>query len=171
MGDALERFADRLERAVDVIGRATAWLALALVLLMSANVLLRYLFRTGSVWSQELEWHLMVPLTLFGMSYGILRDGHLRVDLLYVRLGERARLWVDFVSAALLALVAVATFWLSLGYVGQSASIGEQSPDPGGLPYRYVLKAFIPLGFGLLALLGLAQSLKLGLRLVRRPPA
>jgi len=165
----LARFADRLERAVELIGRASAWLALALVLLMSANVLLRYLFRVGSVWSQELEWHLMVPLVLFGMSYGILKDGHLRVDILYVRFGARRRLWIDFVSAVLLMLVALAVLWLSLGYVEQSASIGERSPDPGGLPYLYLLKAFIPMGFGVLALLGLAQSLKLGLQLRAGP--
>jgi TRAP-type mannitol/chloroaromatic compound transport system permease small subunit len=166
---ALARFADRLERAVELIGRVSAWLGLALVLLMAANVLLRYLFRIGSVWSQELEWHLMVPLVLFGMSYGILKDGHLRVDILYVRFGPRARLWIDFASAVLLALVALATLWLSLGYVEQSASINERSPDPGGLPYLYALKAIIPAGFGVLALLGVAQSLKLGLQLLTRP--
>lgn len=163
----LSRFADRLERAVEVIGRVSAWLGLALVLLMAANVLLRYLFRIGSVWSQELEWHLMVPLVLFGMSYGILKDGHLRVDILYVKFGARARLWVDFVSAVLLMLVAVATFLLSLPYVEQA--FGEVSNDPGGLPYRWVLKAFIPAGFIVLALLGFAQSLKLGLKLRSAP--
>src|SRR5688572_18774341 len=116
----LERLAERLERAVEIVGRVTAWLALALVLLMAANVLLRYLFRIGSVWSQELEWHLMVPLVLFGMSYGILRDGHLRVDILYVRFGARRRLWIDFVAAVLLMLVAAVTVWLSLPYVEQA---------------------------------------------------
>jgi TRAP-type mannitol/chloroaromatic compound transport system permease small subunit len=85
-----------------------------------------------------------------------------------VKFGARARLWVDFVSAVLLMLVALATLVLSLRYVEQSASIGESSPDPGGLAYRYVLKAFIPVGFGVLTLLGLAQSLKLGLRLLGR---
>jgi TRAP-type mannitol/chloroaromatic compound transport system permease small subunit len=163
----LEKFADRLERAVDFIGRVTAWLGLALVLLMAANVLLRYLFRIGSVWSQELEWHIMVPLVLFGMSYGILKDGHLRVDILYVRFGARRRLWIDFASAVLLTLVAAATVWLSLPYVEQA--FGEVSNDPGGLPYRWILKAFIPAGFAVLALLGLAQSLKLGLQLRRGP--
>jgi TRAP-type mannitol/chloroaromatic compound transport system permease small subunit len=165
----IEKFADRLERAVDLIGRVSAWLALALVLLMATNVLLRYLFRIGSVWSQELEWHLMVPLVLFGMSYGILKDGHLRVDILYVRFGPRTRLWIDFASAVLLMLVALATLLLSLRYVEQSSSIGERSPDPGGLPYLYLLKALIPVGFGVLTLLGLAQSLKLGSRLGVRP--
>jgi TRAP-type mannitol/chloroaromatic compound transport system permease small subunit len=166
---ALARFAGRLERAVEVIGRVSAWLSLALVLLMSANVLLRYLFRIGSVWSQELEWHMMVPLVLFGMSYGILKDGHLRVDILYVKFRPRTRLWIDFASAALLMLVALATTWLSIGYVEQSASIHERSPDPGGLPYLYLLKALIPVGFAVLALLGFAQTLKLGLGLLTRP--
>ncbi len=165
----IEKFAERLERAVDLIGRVSAWLGLALVLLMATNVLLRYLFRIGSVWSQELEWHLMVPLVLFGMSYGILKDGHLRVDILYVRFGPRTRLWIDFASAVLLMLVALATLLLSLRYVEQSSSIGERSPDPGGLPYLYLLKALIPVGFGVLTLLGLAQSLKLGSRLGVRP--
>src|SRR5512134_2467951 len=146
--NTLAKLADRLERAVELIGRATAWLGLALVLLMAANVLLRYLFRIGSVWSQELEWHLMVPLVLFGMSYGILKDGHLRVDILYVKFGARTRLWVDFVAAVLLMLVALATFWLSLPYVEQA--FGEVSNDPGGLPYRWILKAFIPAGFAVL---------------------
>jgi TRAP-type mannitol/chloroaromatic compound transport system permease small subunit len=167
---AFERLADRLERVVDLIGRATAWLALALVLLMAANVLLRYLFRVGAVWAAELEWHLLVPLALFGMSYGILKDGHLRVDILFVRLGARTRLRIEFVSALLLAAVAAVTLLLSLGYVEQSYVIREESGDPGGLPYRYVLKAFIPAGFAVLTLLGVAQSLKLGLRLLRRRP-
>lgn len=166
----LQRFADRLERAVDVVGRVTAWLGLALVLVMSANVLLRYLFRIGAVWAQEVEWHLMVPLVLFGMSYGILKDGHLRVDILYVRFGARTRLWIEFVSAVLLMLVALAVFWLSLGYVEQSSSINERSPDPGGLPYLYLLKALIPAGFAVLAVLGLAQSLKFAAQLMRGAP-
>ena len=169
MMNALQRLAGWLERAVDVIGRASAWIALALVLLMAGNVLLRYLFRIGSVWSQELEWHLMVPLVLFGMSYGILKDGHLRVDIFYVGFGPRTRLWIDFAAAVLLALVASAVLWLSLAYVEQSASIGERSPDPGGLSHLYVLKAFIPVGFAVLALLGVAQALRLGATLIAGP--
>ena len=56
-----------IERAVDLIGRATSWIALAIVVLMATNVVLRYLFSYGTVWAQELEWHLLAPLILFGL--------------------------------------------------------------------------------------------------------
>ncbi|MFO0463626.1 MAG: TRAP transporter small permease subunit, partial [Burkholderiales bacterium] len=65
-----------IERAVDLIGRATSWLALVIIVLMATNVVLRYLFSYGSVWAQELEWHLLAPLILFGMSYALLHGEH-----------------------------------------------------------------------------------------------
>ena len=64
-------WARSIDRCVDRIGRAASWLALAIVVLMATNVLLRYLFSIGSVWAQELEWHLLAPLVLFGMTYAL----------------------------------------------------------------------------------------------------
>lgn len=139
-----------IERFVDVVGEWTSWLALAIVALMATNVLLRYLFRTGSVWSQELEWHLLVPLVLFGMSYAMRHGSHVRVDILYARFGERTKVYVDLLSAALCLALSVIVIGLSLHYVEQSYVIGEQSQDPGGLPYRFLLKGLIPVGFALL---------------------
>ena len=52
----------RIERVVDLVGEWTSWISLVIVALMATNVLLRYLFHTGSVWSQELEWHLLVQI-------------------------------------------------------------------------------------------------------------
>ena len=61
---------------------------------MGGNVLLRYVFNTGSVWSQELEWHLMAPICLFGMSYALRHGEHVRVDVLVcVVLAEATRTW------------------------------------------------------------------------------
>jgi TRAP-type mannitol/chloroaromatic compound transport system permease small subunit len=151
--------AHRIEAFVDAVGRATSWIALAIVLVMATNVLLRYLLRIGSVWSQELEWHLLVPLVLFGMSYAMRHGEHVRIDIVYARLGARGRARVDLVSALLTGAIALGIAWLSLKYVGQSWSIGEQSSDPGGLPFRYLLKALIPAGFVLLALQALATGL------------
>jgi TRAP-type mannitol/chloroaromatic compound transport system permease small subunit len=159
------RLHDRLEAVVDAVGRATSWLSLAIVLVMATNVLLRYLFRTGSVWSQELEWHLLVPLVLVGMSYALRHGEHVRVDILYARFGARGQAQVDLLSALLTVAVALAILWLSLKYVGQAFEIGEKSADPGGLPYRWALKALIPAGFGLLALQGVAAALAAGARL------
>ena len=148
-----------IERFVDVVGEWISWLALVIVALMATNVLLRYLFRTGSVWSQELEWHLLVPLILFGMSYALRHGDHVRVDILYARFAERAKIYVDLLSALLCFGLSVIVIWLSVQYVEQSYVIGEQSQDPGGLPYRFLLKALIPTGFALLLLQSIASAL------------
>ena len=145
----------RIERVVDAVGAATAWISLVIVGLMATNVLLRYLFSVGSVWSQELEWHLLVPLVLFGMSYTLRHGDHVRVDILYAKFSDRTRVIVDLVSALLSAAISVIVIWLSIKYVQQAYVIGEGSPDPGGIPYRYIIKSLIPIGFALL----LAQSI------------
>lgn len=117
---------------------------------MATNVLLRYGFSFGSVWAQELEWHLLAPLILFGMSYAMLHGEHVRVDVLYANFGERQKLWIEVLSQLICILVSVAIIWFSVKYVQQAYVIDERSPDPGGLTHRWVLKALIPLGFALL---------------------
>jgi TRAP-type mannitol/chloroaromatic compound transport system permease small subunit len=154
-GEAAGGFRARIDRLTDGVGRWVSWLALAIIALMATNVLLRYLFSVGSVWSQELEWHLLVPLILFGMSYALRHGEHVRVDIVYSRMTGRAKGIVDLVSALLGMAISVLIIWFSLHYVEQSYVISEQSQDPGGLPYRFLLKGLIPVGFALL----LAQSL------------
>jgi TRAP-type mannitol/chloroaromatic compound transport system permease small subunit len=149
----------RIERFTDLTGRATSWLVLVIVALMATNVLLRYLFSYGSVWAQELEWHLLAPLILFGMSYALLHGEHVRVDVLYANFSPRKKLYVDLLSAVLSMAVSLIIIALSVKYVQQSWVIGEQSADPGGLPYRWALKALIPLGFLFLILQSLALAL------------
>jgi TRAP-type mannitol/chloroaromatic compound transport system permease small subunit len=147
----------RIEKLVDLAGRAASWLALAIVLLMAANVILRYLFSVGSVWAQELEWHLLAPLILFVIAWGLQQGEHVRVDVVYTHFSPRTKEWVNLASALLCLAIAGLVIWLSLRYVEQSWSIGEKSSDPGGLPYRWLLKALIPLGFVLLVLQSLAE--------------
>lgn len=149
----------RIERVIDIFGVCTSWVSAAIVALMATDVLLRYLFSTGSVWSQELEWHLLVPLILFGMSYALRHGTHVRVDILYTRFPDRAKTVVDLVSALLTAAIALLVIWFSLHYVQQSYVIDEGSPDPGGIPHRYILKALIPIGFVFLFAQGIASAL------------
>jgi TRAP-type mannitol/chloroaromatic compound transport system permease small subunit len=154
----LEALAARIDTAIDVIGRITAWSTFTLVLVMATNVLLRYLFSTGSVWAQELEWHLMAPICLFGMSYALRHGEHVRVDVVYGGFSPRTRRIVDLVAAILAIIVSVLVIRLSWNYVGQSWAIGEASANPGGIPYRYLLKALIPIGFVLLAVQSVAEA-------------
>ncbi|MDP2677622.1 MAG: TRAP transporter small permease subunit [Rhodoferax sp.] len=150
-----------IEALIDHIGKLTAWLALAMISLVAVNVLLRYAFSLGSVWAQELEWHLLAALILLGMSHALQRGDNVRVDLFYVRYGTRTTFVVDVVSVLLIMVVALLFVALSLGYVGQSYAINEQSPDPGGIPFRWVVKGLIPLGYCLLVLQSAGQLMRI----------
>lgn len=148
-----------IERFTDVVGQWTSWLALVIVVLMATNVLLRYAFSVGSVWAQELEWHLLAPLILFGMSYALRHGEHVRVDIVYGRFPNRVKTIVDLISALLTIAISFLVIWFSLNYVNQAYVIDEGSPDPGGLPHRFLLKALIPLGFALLLVQSIASAL------------
>ncbi|MBP7065493.1 MAG: TRAP transporter small permease subunit [Ferrovibrio sp.] len=139
---------------------------------MAFNVLLRYGFHTGSVAMQELEWHLMAPVSLLCMAYAIKHEGHVRVDILYGRFSPHWQRIIEFISCLCAVALCAIIIKLSYGYVEQSYRIGEGSPDPGGLPYRFILKSMIPAGFTLLLLQSLAASLRaLIVLLGGEPPA
>jgi len=142
----------RIEALIDLVGQATLYLALAMIGLVAANVLLRYAFSFGSVWSQELEWHLLATVILLGMSYSLQRGDNVRVDVFYADFKPRTKFYVNVFSGLLQLAIALLFIKLSLAYVGQSYAIGETSADPGGIPFRWAIKGLIPVGFGLLAL-------------------
>ena len=157
---APDKVAHGIDRFIDSVGRVTAWSSFALALVMGGNVLLRYVFNTGTVWSQELEWHLMAPICLFGMSYALRHGEHVRVDVLYASFSQRAKDLVEVITALLAMALSVIVIYLSINYVNQSWSIGEGSANPGGIPARYVIKAMIPVGFALFFLQSLAQGIR-----------
>ena len=94
----MKKLADRLEAVTDLFGQVAAFATLALVLLVASNVLLRYFFRAGSVWSQELEWHLLAPIALLGIPYALMQGDYVRVDVLYDRFSDRTRLILDILA-------------------------------------------------------------------------
>lgn len=166
-GSVAARFVAAVDRAVEAAGRAASWLSLAICVLMAVGVLLRYAFSIGSVWAQELEWHLLAPLVLFGMTYALQKGDHVRVDVLYARYGARAQAAVDLLSALLAVAMAALVIRYSIQFVHQSYAIGEISSDPGGLTHRWLLKALIPVGFALFGLQAAAQGVEAALRLRR----
>jgi TRAP-type mannitol/chloroaromatic compound transport system permease small subunit len=161
---AADRVVGAIERAVDAVGRGAAWLTLAIVVLMATDVLLRYGFSLGSVWAQELEWHLLAPLVLAGMTYALQKGDHVRVDIFYARYTPRTQALVDALSALLAVAFALLVIRYSLRFVAQSYAVNEISSDPGGLTHRWVLKALIPAGFALFALQAVAQAVQAALR-------
>ena len=149
-----------LDQIVAHLGKATAWLTLLLVFLVAGDVLFRYVWHISSVAEQEFEWHVLAVIALFGASYTLQQGDHVRVDIFYERYSPRVKRWMDVLLPALfivptMLFIAI----LSLQFVGMSWEIKESSPDPGGLPGRYLIKTFVPLGFFLVALQGIAMTL------------
>ena len=161
MKQAMAALMGGIESLIDLVGKATLWVALAMIGLVALNVLLRYAFSFGSVWAQELEWHLLAALILLGMSYALQRGDNVRVDLFYANYSARKKFVVDVVSVLLMLVVALIFIKLSIAYVGQAWAIGEKSPDPGGIPWRWAVKSLIPLGFILLALQSVGALIRL----------
>jgi TRAP-type mannitol/chloroaromatic compound transport system permease small subunit len=157
------RFADYIERFSELTGRLISWLVLAMALIIGYDVAMRYLFQSGSVALQELEWHLFALVFLFGAAYTLKHDDHVRVDIFYRSrcMGPRRRAAVDLLGS-LLFLIPFCLLVISgsLPFVENAYAMAESSPDPGGLPARWLLKAAIPLGFSLLLLQGLALAIR-----------
>jgi TRAP-type mannitol/chloroaromatic compound transport system permease small subunit len=152
-----------IERFIEVTGRWVAWLVIAMVLLICYDVAMRYIFQQGSVALQELEWHLFALVFLLGGAYTLKHDEHVRVDILYRSrfVSDKGRAWIDVIGTLLfLVPFCVLILITSWPFVENAFYYQEGSPDPGGLPYRFVLKGAILLGFSLMLLQGLAMLLK-----------
>lgn len=157
--------ADAVDRLNTRLGTLLRWLALLMVLMGAYNAVARYLTRYAGVALSsnalfEAQWYLFSLIFLLGAAYGLKVDAHVRVDVLYSRLGERGRGWIDLLGTLLFLLpFAVLMLWVSFPTVRNSWVIREVSPDPGGLP-RWPIKAVILLSFALLLLQGLAQVVR-----------
>lgn len=150
-----------IDSIIRVIGKMVSWLSLLLVLVIVIDVAMRYLFSITSAASFELEWHLFAVIFLLGSAYALQKDRHVRVDVFYQRFSEKTKAWVNLTGAVLLLLpFCFIAFWESLSFVASAYRLGETSPDPGGLPARFIIKAAIPAGFGLLGLQGISEILK-----------
>ncbi|MEY2730511.1 MAG: TRAP transporter small permease subunit [Betaproteobacteria bacterium] len=148
----MQKAVEAIEAFIDGVGKLTLWITLLMIGLVATNVLLRYSMSVGSVWAQELEWHLLAALILLGICYALQRGDNVRVDVFYAGYSARRKYIVDLVSLALLLAVSLLFIKISVPYVMQSYVISEGSADPGGIAYRWVIKAFIPLGYVLVAL-------------------
>ena len=146
------RLADGIDWFIDLVGRTISWLALAVAIVMGINVFLRYGFSLGWIWAQELEWHLLVPLTLVGMSYALRHGEHVRVDVLFANFSDRTKHAINVISAVIAMIFSALVIWLSLGLcravlgdgrrLAQSRRHARALPHEGDDPAR--LRAAVP---------------------------
>lgn len=155
------RISGTLDGLLGGIGYAFSWLWLAVVAVILVAVIGRYFFGMGTILMEEIEWHVAGAAWLVGLSYTLVHDAHVRVDVLHERFPLKAQVWIELLGILLLLMpflvIAIDT---SLPYFWSSYLQGEESQAPAGLPARWVLKFFLPLSFALLFLAALSRLLK-----------
>lgn len=152
-----------IDNITEWVGKATSWLVLAMVLLICYDVAMRYLFQQGSVALQELEWHLFALIFLLGSAYTLKHDEHVRVDILYQSrfVSDKQRALINILGTLFFLLpFCILILISSWPFVENAFYYNEGSPDPGGLPYRFLLKGSLLVAFGLLVLQGFSGLLK-----------
>jgi TRAP-type mannitol/chloroaromatic compound transport system permease small subunit len=145
------KFADVIDTIIRGIGHVIMWTNLVLIAVIILQVILRYGFGRGLVILEELQWHLYALGIMFGASYALTLDSHIRVDIVHARLSEKWRYrWDLFGIIFLLLPFAIVIFHQSLDFVQESWRVNERSDAPLGLPWRWAIKSVIPISFGLL---------------------
>ena len=150
-----------IDRLTKKIGFITAILALLLALLIGYDAFMRYLFSGGSIALQEMEWHIFDVIFLFGLSYALKHDKHVRVDILFVNYSKETKAIVQILSMLFL-LIPFSLYFLNGAYdmTLQSYLQDEVSSDPGGLKYRFVIKGLLFFAFILLMLQAISEIIK-----------
>ena len=141
----LEKITDKI---IDFVGNITAVLLILMILNVAYDVFMRYVFHNSSIAMQELEWHLFAVIMLYGTGYALRHNAHVRVDFLYDRFSPKKKAWVNILGTLFFLLpLALLIIYGSYEYVMDSYTTHEISEDPGGLPYRWIIKAQIPFAF------------------------
>lgn len=158
----------RIDSINEKVGYFVSWATLVLVIVTFVDVVMRYLFNTSYVFTQELEWHVFAFIFLMGAGYTLKIDGHVRVEVFYGRLSKKGKAWINLVGVLFFLIPSCYLFIkTSIPFVVKSFQIMEASPDPGGIPFRFILKSCIPAGYALILLQGVSLGINSLLDLVR----
>lgn len=156
----LLRLSGLIDRLNTVIGRAVIWLVLVMTLVSSSNAIIRYTFNSSSNAWLEIQWYLFSAVFLLCAGYTLLNNEHIRIDVIAGRFSRRTQTWIEVIGGIFFLLpMAALIMWLSWPIFVGSLFSGEMSSDAGGL-VRWPAKLLIPVGFALLCLQGLSETIK-----------
>jgi tripartite ATP-independent transporter DctM subunit len=165
-----QKLAVLIDNGVKGAGNIVMWANLLLVLAIVSQVAMRYLLNQNYPKLDEIQWHFYGLVTMIGISYALVTDSHVRVDLLHMQLSRRAQRVIEVIGILAL-LVPFIYLMIDQGYdyFYESWRVNERSDSPTGLPARWALKAVIPLSFVLLALAAAARLIHDGHALLTGP--
>jgi TRAP-type mannitol/chloroaromatic compound transport system permease small subunit len=154
---ALSGFIDRMSER---IGESVRWLVLAAVIISALNAVVRKLFNYSSNGFLEIQWYLFSAVFLLCAGYTLLRNEHVRIDVISGRLPPKGRTWIDIIGLVFFLMPAVIVITgLSWPLFVKALETGEMSSNAGGL-IRWPVYALVPLGFFLLGLQGISELIK-----------
>ncbi len=159
MGGLLK--ASRVIDAVnDWFGTLAIWLVLFACAISTGNAISRYVFSESSNAWLEVQWYMFAGIVFLGAPHTLKLNEHVRVDVIYSALPERARIWIDIIGGIFFLLPFCGVLlYFSWPWFLDSWRIGEMSSNAGGL-IRWPVKLMLPLGFALLALQGISELIK-----------
>jgi len=156
----LLKFSGLIDWVNEKLSRLANICVLLSCLVSAINAMIRYAFDMSSNAWLELQWYMFAVVVMLGASYTLQKNEHVRVDVIYMGLSERKRLWVDLIGCILFLMPAcVLLGWLAWPFFMQSWDQNEMSSNAGGL-LRWPVKFILPLGFALLAFQGISEIIK-----------
>lgn len=142
------------------LGKVCDWLILLSCVVSAGNAMVRYAYDISSNAWLELQWYMFAVVVMFGASYTLRKNEHVRVDIFYMQMTERQQIWLDILGTIFFLLPACTLLaWLSWPFFMQSFNVLENSSNSGGL-IRWPIKLVLPLGFALLAAQGISELIK-----------
>jgi len=153
-----------LSRAIDAfterVGRLVYWLVLIVVLISAANASVRKMFNYSSNSYLEIQWYLFSVIFLFGAGYTLLRNEHVRIDIIQGKLSPRGQNWIDVIGILLFLMpMSIIIMWLSWPLFLDSLARHEVSTNAGGL-IIWPARLMVPIGFALLIIQGISELIK-----------
>ena len=148
------RVSGAIDRVNELLGRLANVLVLLACLLSAGNAMVRYAYDYSSNGWLEAQWYMFAAMVMFGASYTLKRNEHVRVEIFYLYLTERGQLWLDLIGGIVFLIpVCVLLAALSWPFFAQSYAVNEWSGNAGGL-LRWPVKFVLPAGFALIAAAG-----------------
>ena len=149
-----------IDRVTEWFGRWVAWLVLAAVLISAINAAVRKAFNTSSNAYLEIQWYLFAAVFLLAAGYTLLRQEHVKIDVISGRFSKRTQIWIDIIGLVCFVLPLVWTvIHLSLPLAIRAYEMNEYSSNAGGL-IRWPVFALLPLGFFLLGVQAVSELIK-----------
>ncbi len=156
----LMTIADKINRFNKGMGTFVSRLNIALIALITIDVIFRYIFHITKTWVLELEWQLFALIFLMGSAFTLSEDKHVRVDIFYIKFSPRVQALVNILGYFMLLIPwCLLVVYTAFRYAYHAWQTMEGSPNPGGLPYYFIIKSIIVFAFVLLAMQGLVQIL------------